>query len=203
MGSTERRNRETEEIRQKIIAAATQLFIEEGYANVSMRKIAQKIEYSPTTIYIYFQNKEEILRELLDHGTALFLDYIQKAFAAPAPDSLTRLRAGLKAYIQFGLDQPAFYRLMFIDNLEAFLQKAMCGNDRLQGFALLVEHIAELIDQGQCREQDEQLIGQSMWASIHGLTSLLITYEHHFPWNEQEVLIRYHLDTLLGSFVRK
>ncbi len=53
MGTKERRTREKEELRRQIIAAARELFVNEGYENVSMRKIADKIEYSPTTIYLY------------------------------------------------------------------------------------------------------------------------------------------------------
>ena len=64
MGVQERREREKQGIREEILEAARQLFVTEGYENVSIRKIAEKIEYSPGTIYLYFQDKAEILAQI-------------------------------------------------------------------------------------------------------------------------------------------
>jgi len=61
MGSKQRREREKEALRQDILDAARELFVEEGYDNVSMRRVAEKIEYSPTTIYLYFEDKASLL----------------------------------------------------------------------------------------------------------------------------------------------
>ena len=61
MGVQERRAREKKELRQEILDAAREMFVEDGYENVSMRKIAEKIEYSPTTIYLYFRDKADLL----------------------------------------------------------------------------------------------------------------------------------------------
>ena len=65
-----RKEKEKEALRQKILAAARELFVDEGYENVSMRKVARKIEYSPTTIYLYFKNKAELLDSICDETHA-------------------------------------------------------------------------------------------------------------------------------------
>ena len=65
MGVKERREREKSEVRDKILDAARELFIAEGYEGVSMRKVADKIEYTPTTIYGYFADKEDLFRQLM------------------------------------------------------------------------------------------------------------------------------------------
>ena len=68
MGVKERREREKSETRDKILDAARELFVTEGYEGVSMRKVADKIEYSPTAIYVHFADKEELFRELCHRG---------------------------------------------------------------------------------------------------------------------------------------
>ena len=64
MGVKERREREKESLRQDILDVAREMFATEGYESVSMRKIADKIEYSPTTIYLYFKDKNELFYAL-------------------------------------------------------------------------------------------------------------------------------------------
>ena len=64
MGITERREREKEEVRKKILDAARELFATEGYERVTMRKVAEAIEYSPTTIYHHFEDKDDLVRAL-------------------------------------------------------------------------------------------------------------------------------------------
>src|SRR5436190_5979190 len=101
MGVQERRAREKQELREEILDAARQLFIHEGFENVSMRKIADKIEYSPTTIYLYFQDKADLLDCVCEQTLSRLndtLDQIRQRLSDP----YERLRAGLRAYIDFG-----------------------------------------------------------------------------------------------------
>jgi AcrR family transcriptional regulator len=69
MGSQERRAREKMRVRNRILDAARELFTEEGYGAVTMRRIAEKVEYTPTALYFYFRNKEVLLQELSDRDT--------------------------------------------------------------------------------------------------------------------------------------
>src|SRR6185295_8761728 len=105
MGVQERREREKKELRQEILDAARDLFIREGFENVSMRKIAEKIEYSPTTIYLHFVDKADLL-DCVCEETLQKLENRLAAIALATPDTLDRLTAGLRAYIEFGLEHP-------------------------------------------------------------------------------------------------
>src|SRR6202050_5466761 len=105
MGLTERRDRQKMALRQEILTAARELFAKEGYENVSMRRIAEKIEYSPTTIYLYFRDKDELLHEMCSETFALLTRKLTKLLAADG-DPLDKLRMGLNAYVQFGLKHP-------------------------------------------------------------------------------------------------
>ncbi len=78
MGIKERREKEQEDLRQKILDAASELFAKEGYSNVSMRKIARKIEYSPTTIYLYFKDKTDLLNQICEETFSNLIKDIEK-----------------------------------------------------------------------------------------------------------------------------
>ena len=77
MGTKERRAREKEQLRRQIIDAARELFVSEGYENVSMRKIADKIEYSPTVIYLYFKDKADLLDSACQETLLGLLDTVE------------------------------------------------------------------------------------------------------------------------------
>ena len=112
MGVKERRERERVETRDKILEAARELFIDEGYDGVSMRQIADKIEYSPTAIYVHFKDKDELFLEIC-HQDYRLLAHSMVSLAQVA-DPVQRLRKIGAAYIEFGLNNPNHYRRMFM-----------------------------------------------------------------------------------------
>src|SRR5215212_11892612 len=112
MGLKERREREREEVRTKILDAARELFVSEGYEAVTMRRIAERIEYSPTAIYFHFRDKDALLRELCDTDFRAFAEGF--TVLARIADPVERLRASGYAYIDFGMNNPSHYRLMFM-----------------------------------------------------------------------------------------
>src|SRR3974377_755544 len=113
MGVQERRAREKQELRQEIIDAARDLFVREGFENVSMRKISEKIEYSPTTIYLYFRDKADLL-DCICEETFAKLHRKLTPLEASTTDPRDRLGRGLGAYIEFGLKPPNDYRVAFL-----------------------------------------------------------------------------------------
>src|SRR5688572_10720436 len=112
MGTTERREREKQELRTKILDAARELFVQEGYEAVTMRRIAERIEYSPTAIYLHFKDKDSLLRELCE---ADFLKLAEELVARELPeDPVARLRGAALGYVEFARRYPNHYRLMFM-----------------------------------------------------------------------------------------
>ncbi|WP_139489352.1 TetR/AcrR family transcriptional regulator [Brevibacillus dissolubilis] len=202
MGHVERRRRETEEIKKKIIDAATQLFLEEGYEKVSMRKIAQQIDYSPTTIYLYFANKDEILSHLLQKGFSQFMTAITDAIAEhEGADVIGKIRAGLRAYMQFGLDSPDYYKLIFVENLQRINIALKEDDSGLKIFDQLVVAIRGGVEQGVFVQEDPYIISQSLWASIHGVTSLITSFEK-LDGTNKERLMNHHIDLLLRGLTK-
>ena len=112
MGVKERHEREREAVTAAILDAARELFIAEGYQSVSIRKIAEKIEYSPAAIYGYFPSKDDIFYALAEEGFRMLLDRAQEP---PGPDPLEDVRRAFLSFYEFSKDHPEHYALMFVD----------------------------------------------------------------------------------------
>jgi AcrR family transcriptional regulator len=113
MGVRERRDRERQARRQAILDAARDLFVAEGYDRVSIRKIAQRIEYSPAGIYRYFTGKEDIFYALAEAGFRQFHRAMRSA--AAGGDPLETLKRSVWQYYRFSKAQPEYFALMFVD----------------------------------------------------------------------------------------
>jgi AcrR family transcriptional regulator len=113
MGIRERQSRERDTVRRKILNAARTLFLSDGYANVSMRKIADQIEYSPGAIYSYFQSKEDIFFALAEEGLQFVRSHCSAA--AFANGALPRVREAFWRFYTFSKEQPEYFSLIFVD----------------------------------------------------------------------------------------
>ena len=88
MGVKERKARQKKFLRQEILDAASELFVKDGYENVSMRRIADKIEYSPTTIYLYFKDKAELLEQVCQETFARLKQVLVRIEELPGDSAL-------------------------------------------------------------------------------------------------------------------
>ncbi len=175
MGPRERREREREEIRTRILDAARELFANEGVESVTMRRIADRIEYSPTAIYFHFKDKESLLAELCDCDFRNFAHGFNEI--AKIPDPVERLRAAGRSYVEFGLTNPSHYRLMFMTPKPPHeSDESGKGTPEEDAYAFLRGIVAELQAQGRLREEnaDVDLVAQAIWSTIHGVVSLEI-----------------------------
>jgi len=197
MGVHERRAREKKELRQEILDAARELFVQEGFEHVSMRKIAEKIEYSPTTIYLYFRDKADLV-DCLCEETLARLVRKQTQLDQSVADPMDRLKQGLRSYIEFGLKHPNHYKMAFMMS-ELFEDPDRAVRSRAMGekaFDHLRRDLAQCVQQNSIAVPDIEATAQVLWATIHGLTSLLIA-KPKFPWVERERLI----DTLVENAI--
>jgi len=209
MGVKERRERERTETREKILDAARELFIEEGFDGVSMRKIADRIEYSPTAIYMHFADKEQLFMEICHED---FRRLAQSMVGlAQVPDPVERLRRIGDAYIEFGLENPNHYRTMFMtphppiaDSEEALKGK---GNPEEDAYELLRATVREALSAGAFREhlRDADLISQTLWAGVHGVVSLQIAKSDDpwVPWSDIRQRARTMTESLLDGLLKE
>ncbi|MGA2115214.1 MAG: TetR/AcrR family transcriptional regulator [Bryobacteraceae bacterium] len=193
MSVTERKAREKAALRQEILAAARDLFAKHGYESVSMRKIAERIEYSPTTIYLHFRDKGELLNEICAETFQLLSKKLAKVVASEG-DPVDLLRRGLRVYVDFGLSHPNHYRTTFMTphqhppQPETGEQKINFGTGG-QAFQYLMDAVGRVMATGPTRQTDVMAASQALWMTVHGVTSLLITKEHEFPWSDKNRLI--------------
>ena len=169
---TERREREKQELREKILEKAREILIKEGQDNLSIRNIATAIEYSPATIYLYFQDKDEIVYELMEMGFERMTSELQSAFELSDP--VERIRRIGQGYIAFGLKNPEWYDIMFnapqpIQHLTRCQEEWGYGK---QLFDFLISSCEAAMDQSRTRRQDPRLVALHLWSTVHGLVNL-------------------------------
>jgi AcrR family transcriptional regulator len=188
MGINERKDREKQDMIELILNEAMKLIITEGYDNITMRKIADKIEYSPTTIYLYFKDKSEILYSLLNMAFDKF--YEAQLSIQNIPDSKERLLAHGLAYVKFAMDNPHYYDLMFI--LKEPTESMKCPEDWLSStrtYDLLKTNIQQCMDDKYIEETDIEVIAFTLWSLVHGIASLMIKRGFMIPEHFREYLI--------------
>jgi AcrR family transcriptional regulator len=208
MGVKERRARERSETRDKILDAARELFVTEGYEGVSMRRVAEKIEYSPTAIYVHFADKQELFHELCQQDYARLAEVFQSS--AMSSDPIERLKQIGSTYTEFGVRYPNHYKFMFMTPHPPHepdeVDREIMGNPEVDAYAFLKWAVQQAIDAGCLREelQDAELISQTLWAAIHGVISLDIAKctDPWVDWRPLQQRAELMLDVTLRGLVR-
>jgi AcrR family transcriptional regulator len=185
-----------------ILDAARELFATEGYEAVTMRRIADRIEYSPTAIYFHFKDKESLVRELCDADFLTLAHQFHRI--ARVADPLERLRQAGIAYMEFGIEKPNHYRLMFMTPHPAMPADESAierGNPEVDAYAFLKAIIADGLAQKRFRKEltDVDLIAQTVWAGVHGVISLQIAKcnDDWVEWRDMKKRMRFMVDLLV------
>ena len=178
--SGERREREKQELRQAMLDTARKLFLANGYEGLSLRQVAEQIGYTPTTIYLYFEDKDDLLFAVVDQAYDQFTADLQRAYATTS-DPRERLRALAEAYITFGRQNPEAYQMMFMQRPD-FLLKWKTGTKQPRAVSLLIlkEAVQQAQEAGVVREGNSDVVSDIFWAAAHGAVSLAITMPQLF-----------------------
>ena len=168
MGIKERQDRERQAVRQAILDAARDLFVTEGYRNVSIRKIAERIEYSPAAIYSYFPSKDDIFFALAEEGFRRLDAKVRGA--PPQADPLEDVRAAWWAYYEFSKEQREFFELMFVDRSVPQITEQWAGLAFVhQMLAFAAARIQRCIDAGIFpRQTDAEVAMHLIWGALTG-----------------------------------
>jgi len=209
MASTDRRAREQAAVRERILAAARELFLRHGYEAVSLRKIAEAIEYTPPAIYTHFADKNELLKEMCRQDFHAFAQSFVRLRKIEHP--VRRLARMCRAYVRFAMEHPNHYRLMFMtphpEGLEPEAEDlARKGDPDVDGYQSLLDVVGELVERDmvlpECR--DAELLAQVIWAGVHGIASLEITHckDSWIGWRSLEKRSRTMGRALLRGLLR-
>ena len=173
MGIKERKGRAKEDLTKLILEAAKALFIEKGFKHTSIRNIAQKIEYSPTTIYLYYKDKDAIFHAIHSEGFSLLNLKMSVLFSVADP--FERLKAMGHIYLDFARENKELYDLMFIQDAPMNYIEADADENWLEGktaFNFLKATVEQCMEMGRLPHTDVESTAFFIWASMHGMCAL-------------------------------
>jgi len=191
--------------RAEILRAAEAIFVRDGHAGATIRKIADEVGVSSTALYMHFRDKDQILKEICDTAIATMLANNTEISRRPI-DAVSRVRMMLQAYMDFGLENPNAYRLVFCDTVDEGAQAPsdptgdLTGDLGAQTYERFKSVVAELAQQARLRYGDTDTATQMLWMACHGLVALRIT-RPRFEWRAADALAAAMLDSLLHGLV--
>ena len=200
MGTIERRARARSTIRTKILDAAREMFTRDGYDAVTMRAIAKRIEYTPTTIYHHFRDKHALLVELCQVDMAALAQGFQRIGRIEDPaERLSRL--GM-AYVDFAIEHPAHYQFLFMTpKPEVFVDDPITAQPDQNAYLMLLATVDEGIKAGRFRPEfdDAHQLAQLNWGALHGIVSLHIAKgsESWIQWRDVRESARAMIDLMI------
>jgi AcrR family transcriptional regulator len=198
LGVKERQERDREAVSRSILDAARELFVTHGYQEVSIRKIAEKIEYSPAAIYSYFPSKDDIFFALAEEGFRLLFSYGASPRAAVAGDPMDAIRAMFWRYYEFSKEHPEYFALMFLDRSVPRISK----NWNRFGFVGEMRHemigrIQQAIDSGALPAgTSPNAVFRVLLTSLHGAATMRLC-DRLAEGENADALARITLDTAL------
>ncbi len=176
MGVAERKERHKEELKKEILEAAKKLFTEQGYEATSIRNIAEKIEYSPATVYLYYKDRDEIMHALHQDGFKMLVEYL--SVTATLADPFERLKGMGKAYIKFAMEQPDMYNLIFVLE-DAMKHVASCYDENWdegdRAFDVLHKTVLDCQQHGHFQNLEPYGLAFMIWSTMHGMCALRIS----------------------------
>jgi AcrR family transcriptional regulator len=204
MGINERRQTEKKIIRKKIIDASSEILVQEGYENLSIRKIASRIEYSPGIIYHYFKDKAEIIAFVVEEGYGNILKCISEIpIDTENPDK--SIVNGLRSYIELMLENPQQFRAILMNDIEAIQEKVNMLQEGVSKKRKSIQGLCKLVELGIekniFKKIDIELTAQIMWTSTHGLISRLII-EKNISSQQKERIINHHFEVLINGLLK-
>jgi AcrR family transcriptional regulator len=176
MGIAERKAKEKEDLKALILKAAKKLFVDNGIEQTTIRSIANAIDYSVGTVYVYFKDKNAILHALHTQGfTQLGSEF---KILYNVSDPMERLKAMGKVYMQFAVKNPDMYDLMF--NLKAPIafinaKKEEEWNEGKGTFDVLRKTVKDCMDRGHFKGHKVEPLAFMIWGMVHGMCSLEIS----------------------------
>jgi AcrR family transcriptional regulator len=198
-----RREQAKEDLKAKILAAAQQIITQEGFAALSMRRLAEQIHYSAASLYLHFRSREQIAQELSEVGFRELFTMLSAA--AGQKDLRERIEAVALAYVSFGLQHPETYRLIFQEDsayMAAAFAKSAPDSAANQSYELLVNLANDLRQEGLYKgEASARKIAEMIWAALHGIISLRLACAGF--QSSAEEMAQMMVDTLVSGLLQQ
>ena len=172
---------EVEGVRERILDAALEIIVTEGFGNLSLRKIASRLNVTPTTLYHYYSGKDELNLMIRVRGFEKLFELLTVR-AAPHTGLEARFEAMIRGYVEFGLAHPSYYDLMFSLHTPKYLDyvgtevEPLAEHEKavaLKCLSLFTEPLSDYIP-GKGPDKDRFVLHQvaAFWSDLHGLVTL-------------------------------
>jgi len=161
-----------QDVRDSILAHASELYLTDGLAGLSMRKLAREVGVTAPALYRYYDGREAVLADLVRQAHRVFLDYLRRGLEAPTP--LERFLGAGEGYIDFALEHPRWYAIMF-SGPERLGMDAIPEDINSMGCAIHQfwnDRVNECMRAGVLKDSDPEDVGMTLWAHAHGLVQL-------------------------------
>ncbi|SFJ25094.1 transcriptional regulator, TetR family [Terrisporobacter glycolicus] len=176
MGVQERRKMEKEKIKKEIHKAASEIIIDEGYSKLSIRKIASKIDYSPSLIYNYYENKADIVLSIWQEKSSIIINTMSNLKLNDSNEE-TNIKKLFKTYINLILESPEEYRAIMLNNID-IIKKANFDFTEEEKNSLKIKETKKKYDkyleEGLLRHIDTEKYVFFSWISINGFISNMV-----------------------------
>lgn len=184
MGASDRKKRETELLRQRVLDVAEEIIAKEGVRNVTMRRIASSVEYAPTVLYRLFANKNDLMDNLIARGYVGVRKRYEEVLSQNDSDPLRAFAGLIKVYVNYALSHPNHYRMWFSTSeisQEHGQLKMRHGRLEYVVFQTWLDSIEACREAGLFPGRSQMDAFQLVWTRIHGLISLRLQHPG-FPW---------------------
>ncbi|MGH2588854.1 MAG: TetR/AcrR family transcriptional regulator, partial [Dehalococcoidia bacterium] len=189
----QRRTRGRDGVRVALTEAAREVLIQAGYDGLTIRRVAERAEYSLGTVYGYFADKDDLLYALVREDFALLTERLRSIRDSHV--GAVAVREMLLSYVEMGLERPQSYEIMFMLKPKLASRNASDESDE-HAYAIFRGCIVAAMRRGEFRYDDPDVLAQMLWASVHGLVSLRLTLSD-FPWGEMTRLAETLVDAEL------
>jgi AcrR family transcriptional regulator len=173
MGISERKERERQEMKKAILETAIEMYLKEGFENLSIRAIANQMEYSVGTMYLYYKDKAALLNDLMEEGFKKLVRAYQRL--KRVQDPLLNLKNISRKYLDFAFKNPEYYELMFIMTKPPEMDREReRWQSALTSYKIFNEIVQECVKSRSICYKDAGLASLHIWSFLHGLASLYI-----------------------------
>lgn len=182
--------KETEDItlKDRIINTTREVLLEDGYRNISLRKIARKIGVSATSIYLHFENKDDLIHTLMEQAIDRLNDRLEEK-ASTDKNPIQKLNDLAHVYIDFALKSPREYQIIFLfssDEMSRYPVEKFRKARR--GYELVTAVLEEGVEEGLLEEEKPRLAAYTFWAQLHGVMSVVLSKRLDTRIDQQEFI---------------
>lgn len=162
-------------LKEQIIDAAREVLLSRGYRNFSLRKIAAEIGVSATSIYLHFENKDDLVHTLIDEAIEELNARLQ-ASVVQGVGPLSKLNALAREYVRFALDHPREYRVIYLVSSEEMTRYPKEKFRRARkGYEIVTSVLREGVESGIITEEKPRIAAYTFWAQLHGVMSVVLS----------------------------